>query len=608
MLADVVGATSTAAVAFSDAKNATETLKRGRRQQERADGGHPPERHRVRALRSPAGDSSGRPFQPARSRERGQVDATFERDALWLVRPLMLDGELIGSVYIESGLDELNERRRRLISIIAVILTGALGIAFVLSWKLERLISEPILRLTAVTRVVSRDKNYDIRVEKTRQDEVGLLIDGFNEMLSEIQKRDRRLLDHQNALEQEVAVRTTDLRAANADLLTARDKAMEGSRAKSEFLANMSHEIRTPMNGIIGMTELALDSTLTVEQRECLKTVKLSAASLLALLNDILDFSKIESQKLELETIAFSVVDLVEDTLKPLALLAHQKGLELIADIAADVPAGIAGDPGRIGQILANLVGERHQVHRPRPRPGAGPCATSGWPIACGCTSPSAIPGIGIAADKHATIFEAFSQADGSTTRRFGGTGLGLTISSTLVHLMGGDISLESELDVGTTFHFTATFPLADLPAPEHPSGTERAALVDLPVLIVDDNEVNRRIFTDMLTRWQMKPAAVDSGAAALVALADACDHGTPFALILLDANMPEMDGFAVAERMAALPGCQAPTIMMLTSSGQFGDSTRCRDVGNPRLSHQADQTDGPVERHVPEHAPAGAP
>jgi signal transduction histidine kinase/DNA-binding response OmpR family regulator len=576
VLADVVGTTSTAAVSFSDARTANETLSAvavntSVRMAAIIRNGAVLARYD----REPAtlGISVLTRLAPELVRTPRAV-FTFGRDSLQLVRPIYLDGELIGGVYIESGLGELNDRRQRLINTIAIVLFGTLGAAFVLSSKLQRLISSPVLRLTEVTRTVSRDRNYGIRVEKTGQDEVGVLIDGFNQMLSEIQRRDLKLVDQQDALEREVKVRTTDLRTANAELSTARDKAMEGSRAKSEFLANMSHEIRTPMNGIIGMAELALDSSLTGEQRECLETVKFSAASLLALLNDILDFSKIESQKLELESIPFSVVDLVEDTLKPLALLAHKKGLELIGDVAADIPPGMAGDPGRLGQIIGNLVGNAikftehgHVLVQVRCDERLGDHARLHFSVSD--------TGIGIPESKHTTIFEAFSQADGSTTRRFGGTGLGLTISSTLVNLMGGRIWVESEPGHGSTFQFTATLPVADLAV-----RTLEPVLVDLPVLIVDDNYLNRRIFHDALTRWQMKPCAVESGPAALAALAEASRTGHPFPLVLLDANMPGMDGFAVAEQMAANPELLGATIMMLTSSGQLGDSARCTELG----------------------------
>jgi two-component system sensor histidine kinase/response regulator len=576
MLADVVGANSTAAVSFSDAKAATETLSAvgvNKNVQMAAivrDG-----EVFTRFDRAPGtvGTSILTRVAPDLLR-RPRAAFTFDNDSLRLVRPILLDGEVIGGVYLESDLGSLRDRLRRLLSIIALVVSGALAVAFVLSSKLQRLISGPILRLTEVTRAVSRDKNYEVRVESTGRDEVGVLIDHFNEMLSEIQGRDRKLLDQQGALEREVDVRTTDLRTANAELLTARDKAMQGSRAKSEFLANMSHEIRTPMNGIIGMTELALDSTLSAAQRECLDTVKSSAASLLVLLNDILDFSKLESQKLELEAIPFSVVSLVDDSLKSLALMAHRKGLELIADVPSDLPPGIVGDPGRIGQIIANLVGNAikftshgHVLVQVRCDERTADRVRLRFSVSD--------TGIGIPAAKHVTIFEAFNQADGSTTRRFGGTGLGLTISATLVHLMGGRIWVESELGQGSTFQFTAAFQVAPLP-----TRTYEPRLVNLRALIVDDNEVNRRILQEILTRWRMRPSAVDSGAAALAAVAEASRQGNPFAIVLLDANMPGMDGFAVAEQMAAHPELAGAAVLMLTSSGQFGDSNRCRELG----------------------------
>ncbi|MEO8259837.1 MAG: response regulator [Acidobacteriota bacterium] len=576
MLADVVGGTTNAAVSFGDAKGATETLnavavnKNVRLAAIVRDGA-------VFARFDRRPETTGISIEShvtADLLRAPRAVFTFDADSLRVVRPIRLDGEVIGGVYLESDLAGLADRRRRLFSIIALVLSGALAVAFVLSSGMQRLISGPILRLTAAAQIVSRDKNYDIRVKKAGGDEVGVLIDGFNEMLTEIQRRDRRLLDQQGALEHEVDVRTTDLRQANVELLTARDKAMDSSRAKSEFLANMSHEIRTPMNGVIGMTELVLDSTLTVAQRGCLEMVKSSAASLLGLLNDILDFSKLESLRLALETIQFPVVKLVEDTLLPLGLIAHQKGLELIADIGADVPAGVVGDPSRLGQIITNLVGNAIKFTAHGQVLLEVRCDER-WPDRVRLRFSVSDSGIGIPADKHATIFEAFSQADGSTTRRFGGTGLGLTISATLVHLMQGRIWVDSQPGAGSTFQFTIVCPTADLETRvfDH-------ELADVPVLIVDDNEASRRVFADLLTRWQMKVTAVDGGRAALSALAAAATAGCPFALVLLDASMPEMDGFAVAEHIAADPELRATPIMMLTSTGQFGDSTRCRELG----------------------------
>jgi CheY-like chemotaxis protein len=338
----------------------------------------------------------------------------------------------------------------------------------------------------------------------------------------------------------------------------------------------------------MGMTELALDTDLTPKQHEYLTTVKGSADALLGVLNDILDFSKIEAGKLDLDSLPFQLRDSLGTTMKALAVRAHQKELELIYHVHADVPDGLVGDPGRLRQILINLVGNAIKFTRQGEvvvtvadadgRPQDGPSETAVEDTVLFHFSVRDT-GIGIPADKQQLIFEAFTQADGSTTRQYGGTGLGLAICTQLAQLMEGRIGVESEVGRGSTFHFTARFGVQSQPTAASRRVTP-VSLQGLPVLVVDDNATNRRILEEVLTHWGMRPTIVDGGPAALAALKAARDTGSPMPLGLLDAHMPGTDGWTLAPQIKQDPILVGATIMMLTSGGQRGDAAHCRELG----------------------------
>ena len=394
-----------------------------------------------------------------------------------------------------------------------------------------------------------------------------------------------RLYEELNRCNQILESEISERKKAEEVAVAARTTAEAATRAKSEFLAYMSHEIRTPMNGIIGMTELALETPLSQQQRAYLTLVKSSADSLLTVINDVLDFSKIEAGKLDIDEVPFDLRECLDDTLSTLALRAYGKGLELACRIAPDVPNAVVGDSGRLRQVLVNLVGnaikftERGEVVVSAEVESCHEAVVS---IHCSVAD----TGIGIAPEKARTIFEPFVQCNGLAMRKSGGTGLGLTISAKLTALMGGRIWVDSEVGRGSTFHFTVQLGRKhDIP-PRHTG--EAVRLKGLRVLIVDDNQTSRRILEEVLTGWGARPKSVDGGPAALAALESAEARGEPFAVALLDDLMPGMDGFDLAELIRREPQWSDLTLALLTSNARQGASRALSRAGYLRLSVEA--------------------